>query len=40
MSNKLYGEAYLLSSQKNEKGYELLVTNVEGNPSTGRKKVK
>ncbi len=38
MSNKLYGEAYLLSSQKNEKGYELLVTNVEGNPSTGKKK--
>ncbi len=38
MSNQLYGEAYLLSSQKNEKGYELLVTNVEGNPSTGKKK--
>lgn len=38
MSNKLYGEYYLLSSQKNEKGYDLIVTNVEGNPSTGKKK--
>jgi uncharacterized protein YydD (DUF2326 family) len=38
MSNKLYGEIYLLSSQKNEKGYELIVTNLEGNPSTGKKK--
>lgn len=38
MSNKLYGEYYLLSSQKNEKGYDLIVTNIEGNPSTGKKK--
>ena len=38
MSKKLYGETYLLSSQKNEKGYELIVTNLEGNPSTGKKK--
>jgi uncharacterized protein YydD (DUF2326 family) len=38
MSNRLYGETYLLSSQKNEKGYELIVTNFEGNPSTGKKK--
>lgn len=38
MSNALYGETYLLSSQKNEKGYELIVTNLEGNPSTGKKK--
>ena len=38
MSNRLYGETYLLSSQKNEKGYELIVTNLEGNPSTGKKK--
>ena len=38
MSDKLYGETYLLSSQKNEKGYELVVTNIEGNPSTGKKK--
>ena len=38
MSNRLYGETYLLSSKKNEKGYELIVTNLEGNPSTGKKK--
>lgn len=38
MSNRLYGKTYLLSSQKNEKGYELIVTNLEGNPSTGKKK--
>lgn len=38
MSNRLYGEYYLLSSQINEKGYNLVVTNVEGNPSTGKKK--
>jgi len=38
MSNRLYGETYLLSTQKNEKGYELIVTNLEGNPSTGKKK--
>ncbi len=38
MSNRLYGETYLLSSQKNDKGYELIVTNLEGNPSTGKKK--
>ena len=38
MSNRLYGETYLLSTQKNDKGYELIVTNLEGNPSTGKKK--
>jgi uncharacterized protein YydD (DUF2326 family) len=38
MSNKFYGEYYILSSQKNDKGYELVVTNLEGNPSTGKKK--
>nr|HPI00069.1 DUF2326 domain-containing protein [Chitinophagaceae bacterium] len=38
MSNRLYGETYLLSSQKNDKGYELIITNLEGNPSTGKKK--
>ena len=38
ISNQLYGESYLLSSSKTEKGYELLVTNLEGNPSTGKKK--
>ncbi|MCR1023580.1 DUF2326 domain-containing protein [Cellulophaga baltica] len=38
ISNYLYGEEYLLSTQKNEKGYDLIVTNIEGNPSTGKKK--
>jgi len=38
MSDKLYGETYLLSAPQNEKGYELVVTNLEGNPSTGKKK--
>ncbi len=37
-SNQLYGEYYLLSTQKTDKGYELIVTNIEGNPSTGKKK--
>lgn len=38
ISNELYGEEYLLSTQKGEKGYDLIVTNIEGNPSTGKKK--
>lgn len=38
ISFKLYGEEYLLSTQKNDKGYDLIVTNIEGNPSTGKKK--
>ena len=38
MSDRLYGETYLLSAPQNEKGYELMVTNLEGNPSTGKKK--
>lgn len=38
LSNKLYGEYYLLSTQKTEKGYDLIITNIEGNPSTGKKK--
>lgn len=38
ISHKLYGEEYLLSTQKNNKGYDLIVTNIEGNPSTGKKK--
>lgn len=37
-SNQLYGEYYLLSTQQTEKGYDLIVTNIEGNPSTGKKK--
>ncbi|MCZ8168225.1 MAG: DUF2326 domain-containing protein [Flavobacterium sp.] len=38
LSNQLYGEEYLLSTQKSERGYDLIVTNIEGNPSTGKKK--
>ena len=39
MSNRLYGEYYLLSSQStSDKGYNLIVTNIEGNPSAGKKK--
>jgi uncharacterized protein YydD (DUF2326 family) len=38
LSNQLYGEYYLLSTQKTDKGYDLIVTNIEGNPSTGKKK--
>lgn len=38
LSNELYSEYYLLSTQKTEKGYDLIVTNIEGNPSTGKKK--
>ncbi len=38
ISNILYGEHYLLSSKKDEKAYRLVVTNIEGNPSTGKKK--
>ena len=38
LSNELYGEYYLLSTQQTDKGYDLIVTNIEGNPSTGKKK--
>ena len=38
MSYKLYGEAYLLSPTKNSKGYDLNISNIDGNPSTGKKK--
>ena len=38
ISDELYGEEYLLSTQKYERGYDLIVTNLEGNPSTGKKK--
>ena len=38
MSVKLYGESYYLYSEKNTKGYELNIDNIEGNPSTGKKK--
>lgn len=38
ISDQLYGEEYLLSSKKNDKGYSLIVTSLEGNPSPGKKK--
>jgi uncharacterized protein YydD (DUF2326 family) len=38
ISNELYGESYILSSTTDDKGYDLIVTNFEGNPSTGKKK--
>jgi uncharacterized protein YydD (DUF2326 family) len=38
VSGQLYGEEYLLSTQKSDRGYDLIVTNIEGNPSTGKKK--
>lgn len=38
MSNLLYGEHYLLFQQKKQGTYDLVVQNVEGNPSTGKKK--
>jgi len=39
ITNDLYGESYLLSSSK-EECYDLVVTNVEGNLGTGKKKVQ
>lgn len=38
MSEILYDENYILTPIQKEVGYDLLVTNVEGNPSTGKKK--
>jgi uncharacterized protein YydD (DUF2326 family) len=38
MSNQLYGERFILSSARNDVGYELNISNVEGNPGTGKKK--
>lgn len=38
MANRLYGEEYLLSHTKVNSFYGLNVTNVESNPSTGKKK--
>lgn len=38
MSETLYDENYILTPIKKEVGYDLIVTNVEGNPSTGKKK--
>lgn len=38
MSSDLYGEKFVLSADKNEKGYELNISNLVGNPGTGKKK--
>ena len=38
ISYRLYGEQFLLSSDKNEKGYELNISNLMGNLGTGKKK--
>ena len=38
MSEILYDENYILTPIKKDVGYDLIVTNVEGNPSTGKKK--
>ena len=38
LSNELYGEKYVLSADKNDKGYELNISSLIGNPGTGKKK--
>lgn len=38
LSNKLYGERFVLSSEKSEKGYSLNITSLSGNLGTGKKK--
>lgn len=38
ISLKLYDEEFVLSPDRNEKGYELKVSTVSGNPGTGKKK--
>ncbi len=38
MSEILYGENYILTPMLKDAGYDLIVTNIEGNPSTGKKK--
>ena len=38
ISQKLYGEQFVLSYDKNEKGFELNISTVSGNPGTGKKK--
>ncbi|TBV26904.1 DUF2326 domain-containing protein [Meridianimaribacter sp. CL38] len=38
ISNKLYGEQFVMSSEKTEKGYELNITSISGNLGTGKKK--
>lgn len=38
LSEELYGEKFVLSADKNDKGYELNITSLFSNPGTGRKK--
>jgi len=38
MSETLYGESFVLSSDKHERGYKLKITSLNGNPGTGKKK--
>ena len=38
ISQKLYGEQFVLSYDRNEKGFELNISTVSGNPGTGKKK--
>ena len=38
MSDKLYGESYFLIPIKSNRGYDLSISNIDGNPSTGKKK--
>ena len=38
MSETLYDENYILTPLQKDSGYDLIVTNIEGNPSTGKKK--
>ncbi len=38
ISSRLYGEQFVLSSDKNDKGYELNITSISGNLGTGKKK--
>lgn len=38
MSEILYDENYILTPIQKDVGYDLIVTNIEGNPSTGKKK--
>ncbi len=40
ISNRLYGEEFVLSPDRNEKGYELIITDLDGNIGTGKKKVQ
>ncbi len=38
ISDRLYGEKFILSSNNNEKGYELNISSLSGNLGTGKKK--